>query len=238
MIRKLLLACSLLALGPNAFAEFSGTGEFGLVFNRGNSDSEAANGRLAMTWERERWENETVARAVYARDSGSTSSNRFTVSNGLNYSFSERSYAVGALRYDRDQFSSFRYQASVAAGYGYRVLTGETHRLTIEAGPGYQFAEIRDTGETDNQAILRGLASYRWQIAEGTRLSNRLLVESGGKNTFLENAVNLRVALNSRLSMSTGVTWTHNTDVEPGRKKNDTLTTINLVYNFGAIKDS
>lgn len=238
MIRKFLLVCSLLALGANASAEFSGTGEFGLVFNRGNSESEAANARAAMIWERERWQNETVARAVYARDSGSTSSNRFTISNGLNYSLSERSYAVGALRYDRDQFSSFRYQASVAAGYGYRVLTGEVHHLSIEAGPGYQFAEIRDTGETDNQAILRAMANYRWQIADTTKLVNRLLVESGSQNTFVENALNLNVGLNSRLSLSTGVTWTHNTDVEPGRKKNDTLTTINLVYNFGVIKDS
>ena len=237
MIRKTLSACVLLAMSVSAQAEFSGKGEFGLVFNRGNSDSEAANARLGLEWERERWENEFTARAVYARDSGATSSNRFTLANSLNYSVNERSYVTGALRYDRDQFSSFRYQASVAAGYGYRVILTEVHRLTVEAGPGYQFAEIRDTGESDNQAILRGLANYRWRIAEATRLTNRLLVESGSSNTFLENALSLGVALNSRLSLSTGVTVTHNTDVEPGRKKTDTLTTINLVYNFGAAKD-
>jgi len=238
MTGRILLACGLLAMSVSVHAEFSGTGEFGLVFNRGNSESEAANGRVALTWERERWENESTARAVYARDSGTTSSNRFTVANSLNYSFSERSYATGALRYDRDQFSSFRYQASVAGGYGYRILMGEPHRLTVEAGPGYQFAEIRDTGETENQMILRGLANYRWQIAESTRLTNRLLVETGSKNTFLENALGVTVAINSRLALSSGITWTHNTDVEPGRKKTDTLTTINLVYNFGMLKDS
>jgi len=237
MIRKILLACGLVAVSLSAHAEFSGTGEFGLVINRGNSETEAANARLGLEWERERWENETTARVVYARDSGTTSANRFTLANSLNYSVNDRSYVTGALRYDRDQFSSFRYQASIAAGYGYRLIRTEVHRLTVEAGPGYQFAEIRDTGETDNQAILRGLANYRWQIAEATRLTNRLLVESGTSNTFVENALSLGVAINSRLSLSTGLTVTHNTDVEPGRKKTDTLTTVNLVYNFGASRD-
>lgn len=236
-MRKVLLGCFLLSASVGAWADFSGTGEFGMVFNRGNSETEAANARLAMLLERDRWENETTARAVYARDSGTTSANRFTVANSLNYLLNERSYVTGALRYDRDQFSSFRYQSSVAVGYGRRILTGDVHRLTIEAGPGWQFAEIRDTGETDNQAILRGLMNYRWQINDSTRLKNRLLVESGSSNTFIENALNLGVALNSRLSLSTGVTWTHNTDVEPGRKKTDTLTTVNLVYNFGAARD-
>lgn len=237
MLRKFLLACGLFCLSLSAHAGFSGEGEFGLVFNRGNSDTEAANARLALEWQRERWENETTARAVYARDGGTTSSNRFTLANSLNYNFDERSYLTGAVRYDRDRFSSFRYQASVAAGYGYRVIRTATHRLTVEAGPGYQFAEIRDTGESDDQFILRGMANYRWQIAEATRLTNRLLVESGSSNTFLENALSLNVGLNSRLSLSTGVTWTHNTDVEPGRKKTDTLTTVNLVYSFGSLSD-
>ncbi len=237
MNRKILLACFLLVVSWNVHAGFSGQGEFGLVFNRGNSDSEAANARLGLDWERERWENEAIARAVYARDGGTTSANRFTLSNSLNYSLNPRSYVTGALRYDRDRFSSFRYQASVAAGYGYRVIRTEAHRLTLEAGPGYQFAEIRDTGETDNQAILRGLASYRWKISDGTRLTNRLLVESGGSNTYAENELSLSVAMNARMSLSTGVTLTHNTDVEPGRKKTDTLTTVNLVYNFGTLQD-
>ena len=227
----------LLALTIPAHADFSGTGEFGLVFNRGNSETEAANARLELVWDRERWENESTATAVYARDSGSTSANRFALANTLNYSLGERSFAGGSLRYDRDQFSSFRYQASVASGYGYRVLDDETHRLTVEAGPGYQFAEIRDTGESENQAILRGRISYRWQIAEATRLTNRLLVEAGSKNTFAENALAISVAINSRLSLGTGVTMRHNTDVEPGRKKTDTLTTVTLAYNFGSVKN-
>ena len=229
---SLLLLCSFVQ------ADVAGTGEFGLVINRGNSETEAANARLEMLWNEGQWENEATATAVYARDSGTTSANRFALANTLNYNVSERSYLGGSLRYDRDQFSSFRYQSSVAVGYGYRILTGEVHSLTVEAGPGYQFTEIRATAETDNQAILRTRAGYRWQISDSTRLTNRLLVEAGSKNTFAENVLALTVAINSRISLGSGVTVRHNTDVEPGSKKTDTLTTLTLAYNFGSAKEA
>jgi putative salt-induced outer membrane protein len=233
---KFMLAGCLLLAG-SAQAEFSGTGELGLVVNRGNSESEAANARLELLWNKDQWENEATAAAVYASDSGASSANRFTLANILNYNITERSYFGGALRYDRDKFSSFRYQASVAASYGYRVLVGETHFLDVEAGPGYQFNEIRATGETDDQFIVRARASYEWVISESTRLTNRLLVESGGNNTFAENVLALTVAINSRVSLGSGVTVRHNTDVQPGSKKTDTLTTLTVAYNFGAARD-
>ena len=229
---KFTLACGLLLAGA-AQAEFSGTGELGLVVNRGNSESEAANARLELLWQGGAWENEASAIGVYASDSGTTSANRFTLANTLNYNLSDRSYVGGSLRYDRDKFSSFRYQSSAAAAYGYRLLTGDVHFLSVEAGPGYQFNEIRSTGKTENQAILRAQASYEWVISETARLSNKLLIESGADNTFAENALALTVAVSSRISLGSGVTVRHNTDVEPGSKKTDTLTTLTLAHNFG-----
>src|SRR6056297_2586019 len=230
------LACVLLLVGT-AQAEFSGTGEFGLVINRGNSESEAANARLNLLWQSDQWENEASAVGVYASDSGATSANRFTLANTLNYNLTERSYVGGSVRYDRDKFSSFRYQSSVAAAYGYRLLTGDVHFLSVEAGPGYQFNEIRSTEETQNQMILRAQASYEWIISETATLTNNLLIESGSDNTFAENTLALKVAVNSRISLGSGVTVRHNTDVEPGSKKTDTLTTLTLAYNFGTPRD-
>ena len=236
MRSKLLLAGAVLLAG-SVQAEFSGTGELGLVVNRGNSDSEAANARLEMLWKGDVWENQASLVGVYASDGGTTSANRFTLANTLNRNLSERTYIGGSVRYDRDKFSSYRYQSSVAASYGYRVLTGDVHFLTVEAGPGYQFNEIRSTGETENQGILRAQASYEWVISDAAKLTNKLLVESGSKNIFAENALALTVAVNSRISLGSGVTVRHNTDVEPGSKKTDTLTTLTVAYKFGASGD-
>ncbi|MFU8832571.1 MAG: YdiY family protein [Wenzhouxiangella sp.] len=230
------LLCGLLVLGlaTPTLADFSGKGELGLVFARGNSETETGNARFDLIYQEERWTNESNLSAVYARDSGETSANRFVLANKTDYSLDEESYVLGALRYDRDQFSTFRFQSTVSVGYGRKLIDTERHNLKAEIGPGFRFAEIRDTGESENEIIGRGFAEYAWTISETTTLTNRTLVESGSDNTFVENILGLTLAINSRLALQTGFTVRHNTDVDPARKKTDTLTTVNLVYNFGA----
>jgi len=233
MPTRILVGLVVAVMSAPVLADFSGKGELGLVVARGNSESETGNVRLELNFERERWGNESIFNAVYGRDSGETNNSRWVLSNNTRYDLSELSYLVGALRYDRDRFSAFSYQSTVAVGYGRRLIKTEAHRLKAELGPGFRFASLRESGESENEVILRGFLDYRWQVSDSTQLTNRFLVESGDDNTFLENTLGLSVAVNSRVSLKTGFSVRHNTDVDPGRKKTDTLTTVNLVYNFG-----
>ena len=234
MAKHILICMILVAASGSALADFSGKGELGLVIARGNSDIETGNVRLELNYEQERWSNESIFNAVYGRDGGETNNSRWVLSNKTNYNLSEVSYLLGAVRYDRDRFSSFSYQATVAVGYGRRLINTDTHRLKAEVGPGWRFAELRETGESEDELILRGFLDYRWNISDTAQLTNRLLVEAGDDNTFAENTLGVSVAVNSRISLKTGFSVRHNTDVDSGRKKTDTLTTVNLVYNFGS----
>jgi putative salt-induced outer membrane protein len=233
MLTRMLTAIVLAFFLMPAHAEFSGQGEFGMVIARGNSETETANARLALNWERERWSNESTFNFVYGRDSGETNASRFVLGNKTEYDLDEKSYVLAALRYDRDRFSAFNYQSTLAIGYGRYLVDSERHRLKGEVGPGFRVAELRETGETETDLIGRGFLDYRWKISDTTELTNRFLVESGSDNTFAENALGLSVAINARLSLKAGVAVRHNTDVDPGREKTDTLSTVNLVYNFG-----
>lgn len=229
-----LIMASLGVLSPAVAqdVDWSGSGELGLVVNRGNSDSESANAKVEVLVERNNWSNESTASGVYSRDSGTTSANRFVLANRTDYQFGGHRYAVAALRYDRDRFSTFSYQASAALGYGYRLIDTEVHRLRVEAGPGFRMTEVRATNKQDDEFIARGFFDYRWNVSETTQFNNKLLIEAGSDNTFAENAASLSVAINSRVSLKTGLTLRHNTDVDPGKKKSDLLSTVNLVYNF------
>lgn len=229
-----IIPATLLALATAAplHADWSGKGELGLVVARGNSDSETFNGRVGLDYTRERWTNESNLSYLRSAESGETTAARFVIDNKTDYALSERRYVLGALRYDRDRFSSFRYQGSASLGYGYRVLDGERHFLKLEAGPGVRFSEERDSDDSETELIGRGYVEYRWIVSDSTEFSNQLLAESGADNTFLENQTALQVAINSRLALKTGVSVRHNTNVNPGRDKTDTLTTMNLVYKF------
>jgi len=59
-----------------------------------------------------------------------------------------------------------------------------------------------------------------------------LVVDAGSKNTFMSNELALQVKMTDRLSLAAGLGVRYNTDPPVGRKKTDTLTTLNIVYGF------
>lgn len=217
---------------PSARAEWSGKGELGLVFARGNTETETLNGSLGVEYTRGKWRNETKFSFLRSETDGDVDASRFVGSNATHYELSPVSYVVGSARYDRDKFSSFEYQASAALGYGRKWIDSERQALSTEIGPGVRHSEIRSTGETETDLIARGALDYRLAVSETAELTNVALVESGSSNTFLENETALTVAINDSLALKTAFSVRHNTDVEPDRKKTDYLTTVNLVYSF------
>jgi len=216
----------------SASAEWTGSGELGLVFARGNTDTETLNTELKLKYTRERWTNASRFSYLKSESDGDLEAERLVFDNKTDYTLSDVSYITGVGRYDRDEFSSFEYQTSLAIGYGRRLIDTERQALSVEIGPGVRYSEIRDTGETETDLIARGGADYRLQISETAELTNRSLIESGCSNTFLENETALTVAINDALALKTGFLVRHNTEVEPGREKTDYLSTVNLVYSF------
>ncbi len=232
MLRRFFFVMLVFGVSVPAVADWDGLGELGLVAARGNTETDTVNGRIEFEFKRERWTNESTITGVYSRDGDETRASRLVLGNKTDYDLSERSYLLGALRYDRDRFTDYSYQSTAALGYGHRFFDTERHKLRGEIGPGVRYAEFRDSEETDTDFIVRGFLNYAWQISETAELKNRLLVESSTDNTFTENELSVAVAINDRLALKAGLAVRHNSDVEPGTKNTDTLTTVNLVYNF------
>lgn len=220
-------------LAGNTQAEWTGSGELGLVFARGNTDTQTLNTELKLGYIRGRWSNNSRFSFLRSETDGDVDASRFVFDNDTDYSLSEVSYLTGVARYDRDRFSSFEFQTSVAVGYGRKLINNERQGLSIEAGPGARYSERRDTGETETNLIGRAALDYRLAISETANLTNRALVEAGSSNTFVENETALTVAINDSLALKTGFAIRHNTSVEAGREKTDYLSTVNLVYSFG-----
>jgi len=229
----MILAGLLIALAQSAGAQWSGEGELGMQFARGNSDTETLNTSLKLDYEKEQWANQFRSSFVFGRESGTTNANRFVTSNKTNYKFDETSYVFAVLRYDRDEFSSFTFQSSLSLGYGRRLIDTERRQFKLEIGPGLRYSEQRATGKSDAEAIARGFSEFAWKISDSTQLTNDTLIEAGSDNTFFENSLGLDVAINASLALRVGISLRHNTEVDPGRKKTDTLSTANIVYKFG-----
>lgn len=251
MYRTLPLAAAmLLAIPAHAEADsagWTGSGELGFASARGNSRSENLNGKLGLRYEDDRWRHGINLAGLRARSEVTAdfdgdgveesrlelSANRYQFGINSARKVTEYAYWVGAGRYEQDDFGKTSSQQTISIGYGYTFFRDSDRiSLTAEAGPGYRRARIAETGETEEDLILRSLLEYSQRLTANSRLVNSLLVESGEDNTFVQNDLGLSVAMNAKLALKAGLQLRHNTEVGPGTKRTDTLTTMNLVYTF------
>lgn len=227
----------IVAVAP-AFADWEGQVEAGIVFSRGNTETTTANGKLDMANELEKWKHSAYLAALYAESENSlineveTTAERYEGRWQSDYKFTPRAFWFGGLRYERDEFSGFAYQASATTGLGYRFIDTERTKFYGQAGVGYRQIEDALTGETNDEIIFRGDLGYEIQLTANTKLTDKLIVEAGADNTFVGNDLALHVAMSERFGLALGYAVRHNTDPPPGLEKTDTLMTVNLTYSF------
>ena len=223
-----------LATAAPAQADWSGKGELGGVLARGNTETETLNGKVDMTKESDPWKHKVGFSVLHTVNDGITSADRLELRGESDYKLSERSYVFGALRYEDDRFTDYNYQATASAGVGYKFIDTEATKLDGKIGLGYRQSELRASGESQDDAIVRGLIDYSHQITETTRILDKFLVEAGSDNTFLQNVLGIEVKINDSLALGLSYELRHNTDVLPGTDKTDQVLTANLVFGFGA----
>jgi putative salt-induced outer membrane protein len=251
-----------------ANGDWSGSGEAGFAASRGNSKSENLNVKLQFKKEDETWKDNFYLTALRSKGEVNTAtvdnsttpptivntskyelnSNRYEGGASAGFKLDERSYIVGAVRYENDDFSPFQYQAVVSVGYGYTAIKNESDELSLEIGPGYKRyqpidaigpdivdgAPVRHSFASEGEAVGRGLIAYKHAFNSTTSFVDTLLTEAGSDNTFVQNDAGIQVDMNKKLALKIGYQVRHNSDVAPGIKENDQLMTTNLVYNFGA----
>ena len=215
-----------------ASADWSGKGEAGIVFARGNTDTETANVKLEMARKVDKWKHGFGGALLRARNDGNKTADRYGVFWQSDYKFSDRNYGFGALRYEDDRFSGFDFQTSATNGLGHKFIDTEKTKLNGQAGVGYKRLKNSLTGATSDNAILRGDLKYEHALTATTRIIDTFLVEAGSANTFAVNELALQLKMSEAFALAVGIAVRHNTDPPNGLKKTDTLSTVNLVYGF------
>lgn len=235
-----LLAGGLLVAANAAVAQdeeveygWAGKGEFGFVNTTGNTDSTAINFKLEFINNTETWRHRLTSTALYTEEDSIQDNERYTFEAQSDRKLNEKSYIFGAFRWDADKFGSYDPQMSLTAGYGYQLMKSETHELKGEIGAGWRKLEERESGVTSDEPIVRLLLDDSWQVMDSLLWTNRLLVEAGSDNTFSLFNTAAKIAMNDKLAVSVGFEVRNNTEVPPGDSEaTDTITTVNLVYNF------
>jgi putative salt-induced outer membrane protein len=236
---------------------WTGSGELGFASATGNTRSQNVNAKLGLNQENDQWKNAFCIEALRAKSQQrladstgntisqfNTTANRYDGGASVGYKLDPRSYIVGAARYEHDEFGANVWQGIVSLGYGYIALKDERTELSFEIGPGYKRYRpadvtllvdgnlVRQQQPTVGEVVARGLVNYKYKLTDNTAFENTLLMEAGSKDTYLQNDAGISVSMTRKMALKVGLQVRHHSDVLPGIKKNATLTTTNLVYNF------
>lgn len=226
-----------------------GKGQIGFLESKGNSNAESINGNVDMSRIDGAWKNEIILVALYGKNNGIVSAERYEAREQTNYDFTPRTFAFGGLRYEHDLFDGFQYQASATAGLGYKFIDGKDTTLSAQIGAG--FRQIRpeilltaSSGEvtarypqdTTRSGIGTAEVDFMHKFSSTTTLTDKYYMEAGAGNTMLQNNLQLAVKMTTKLALAVGYQVIDNTNPPPGStpplKKVDQLTTVNLQYAF------
>lgn len=127
-------------------------------------------------------------------------------------------------QFETDTFLSF--------GAGYRIYNDPTVQWSVQAGPGYRFAELNDVTEGDVSEGAFGVSSdYAHKLTETLFVTNDTDVIWSESDTVVFNDLALNVAMTETLALRTSLLTEYHT--EPGDAENtDNTFGVSLVYSF------
>ena len=235
-----LIAMALCAVAGNAFAQdaqlWKGDVEFGFNQTEGNSDESTVIGKAEGKRVSGQWTYDIHFDGQNSESAGVRSAERYFFSNRLAYDFSDFNYSFGYLSADKDRFSGFVYQGTVAAGYGRRIYKNNLLSWDAEIGPGLRVSEYEtgsDAGDGQvSEAILRLSTELNAAISDTATFSQSLSVEAGDENTVSKSVTAIKTKIVGGFGLKLSYTMEYNETVPNDTVHLDRQTAVTLVYSF------
>lgn len=176
----------------------------------------------------------------------------------LNYAYSDDDGAAGtdeslfySLEYTRDftpvTFGFAKIQGSangatdaefetdtfLSLGAGYRIYNEADRQWSVQAGPGYRFADINDIASADVSEGAFGVSSdYAHKLTDTMFFTNDTDVIWSESNTKVFNDLALNVSMTDSLALRTSILTEYTSDVTAPSKNTDNTFGVSLVYSF------
>jgi putative salt-induced outer membrane protein len=215
---------------------WKGDVEFGYYQQEGNTEESSVIGKTNAKRSSGKWTYDISAEGQNSEASGVRAAERYFLSNRLAYDFSEFNYTFGYASSDKDRFSGFVYQATVAGGYGRRLLKSDRFTWDAEVGPGARVSEFENPSDAGDgqitEAILRVSTDFSWEFSETATFEQKLAVESGDQNTVSRSVTSLKTKIVGGLGLKISYTMEYNEVVPNDTVHLDRVTSVNLVYNY------
>jgi putative salt-induced outer membrane protein len=219
----------------------------------GNTDNSAGNAlfHVAHVWKD--WKFLFGTEALYGSTQGETTAQAWNIHGQANYNFTEKFYGYVGASYSDDRFSGFAYQDALTSGVGYQVFNDDNTKLTVQGGVGYVWLRkeflVKDAVggvvdrldydpvsglpyDQEHSVAFNGAVNFEHNFNQSTKIVAAAGVLSSSDNTQTKASVALQVKMSNRLALAAGYQITSNSSPPAGSGKNDSLTTLSIVYDL------
>lgn len=210
---------------------WKGEGQIGASHSGGNSQSTGLNLGVALARKGIDWSQRMRAQADYQRSSGKTTLERYLVEYEPQVKVSDRAFAFGLGRWERDRLLGYTARWNASGGLGYKLIDSKAMSLNLKAGPAWRQTDYIRTGRDSELSGLAGF-DFGWQLSPTLRLTQVASTIIGESNS----ATSSLTALNAKLTggLSARIAYSAEIASHPpvGVENVDTLTRFTLVYGF------
>ncbi|MGA7538739.1 MAG: DUF481 domain-containing protein [Steroidobacteraceae bacterium] len=219
-------------------------GQLGLIVTSGSTTTKSGNASFNAAHMMGRWTLSGGLTGLYAGTGSVTTQQDLNANVQADLELSQRTFWFSTARWDRNLFSGFGYQESLASGGGFDFIQSPATQLVGELGVGVrrEQPEILTTGVLGNvtsrmrepvvnEAVLQAGFNYSHSISPLSKLVNTLLVQYGSSDTTTTDNLSVQFKVAASLSLAVGMQLVNNTSPPPGSARHtDTVMTVNLVY--------
>ncbi|HEY3784929.1 MAG TPA: DUF481 domain-containing protein [Steroidobacteraceae bacterium] len=217
--------------------------QLGYAKTSGNTDSSTGNALFHIARAFDPWKVLFGLEGLYGSTKGETTAQAWDTYLQAHYSFTDRLYGYGGVRYDDNRFSGFAYQEALTTGAGYQFVKTDATKLSAQIGVGARHLRpeiltedavggIISAQELDaaTDAVIDGGVNLEHAFNQYTKLIGAVAVESGRQNTMTTAGISLQVKMSNVLSLAAGYQLVRNSQPPPGAGPTNSNTTLNLVY--------
>lgn len=142
-------------------------------------------------------------------------------------------FGFGKVQGSVDEFSDFETDTFVSFGAGYRIYNEPGLQWSVQAGPGYRFAELSDASLSDLDEGAFGISSdYAHKLNETWFVTNDTDVIYSDSDTVVFNDLALNASISRSLALRTSLLTEFHTDPSDGFEDTDHTFGVSLVYSF------
>ena len=234
MKKVILLGSSLIMASSAIMAAEDGitsSVEAGIVLTSGNTATRTGNLKGKVEHTKGKYRNTVAAEALYVDGDSGKLSEKYIGNAKSAYQFDEKSYGFITGNLERDLFSGYDYQATFAAGYGYRAIDTKEITFDLEAGPGYRLNKL-DAEDSEGNAVAHLSAMFAYRFNKTATFTQELVSDIGSDGAISKSTTALTAQIVGNMAMRASLIAKHNSDTPAGVDALDTETALTLVYTF------